>query len=178
MTTSTKRVRYATVNAAWPETVPIPTDAEAISAVKRLYRFAMGKPWGKKIKLTSGNRYTWPRYGVYRINPKGHHFGGWKDLVHDVSHYCHSRLHPNKGAHDHRHEWLEKEMTHYVVSHGWLDGKLKRDMPEKPKADPKQVRYQRVVKRIEAWERKQKRAQTALKKLTRTKTYYERSLGQ
>lgn len=177
---STKRVRYATVNASWPEVMPVPTGPEAITAVKRLYRFAMGKPWKGKVQLTSGRRHTWPRYGIYYVNPnrEGWSFSGWKDIVHAVSHYCHRRLYPGKRPHDHRHEWLEKEMINYVVSHGWLDGKLKRAKPEAPKSDPKQIRYQRICNRIATWERKERRAKTALRKLVRTKTYYERTLTQ
>lgn len=167
------RERYKTVNAAWPETMPTPTGQEAISATKRLYRMTMGKAWKGKVKLTSGRNHTWTRGGVFYINPdkRGFQFTGWKALVHDLSHYCHSRLYPNKGAHDHRHEWLEKEMISHVVANGWLDGKLRR--AEKPKPNVQDVRYQRVCARITTWESKRKRADTALKKLRRTKTYYE-----
>lgn len=173
MTVNTERKPYASVNGAWPEgPLPIPTGPEATTAVKRLYRLAMGKKWSGKVKLTSGRRYTWPRYGVYTINPGGHHFGGWRDLVHDVSHYCHRRRHPDKRPHDFRHLILEREMVSHVVKSGWLEGKLKR--PEKTKADPKDVRYQRILQRIASWERKQRRAQTALKKLSRAKAYYEK----
>lgn len=171
---STQRVRYASVNGSWPEgELPIPTGQEAISAVKRLYRVAMGKPWKGKLKLTSGNRHTWPSGGVYYVNPnrQGWSFNGWKDIVHAVSHYCHRRLHPTRKPHDFRHELLEKELVRYVVSHGWLEGKLRREPAPKP--DVRTVRAERVKARIEAWERKRRRAETALKKLKRTHRYYE-----
>ena len=172
-----ERKPYASVNGAWPEgNLPVPTGPEAISAVRRLYRMAMKKPWSGKVKLTSGRRYTWPRRGTYFINPAGHHFGGWKDIVHDVSHYCHRRLHPTKRPHDFRHLLLEREMVTYVVSQGWLDGKLRRPETAKPKADPQQERYQRILARIKGWQSKEKRAATALKKLGRQRAYYEKVL--
>lgn len=167
------RERYKTVNAAWPETMTTPTGQEAMSAVKRLYRMAMGKAWKGPMKLTSGRNHTWARRGTFYVNPnQDGFFNGWKSLVHDMSHYCHARLHPDKGGHDHRHEWLEKEMIQYVVAHGWLDGKLRREA--KPETPKQELRYKRICERIEAWEAKKRRAETALKKLERSKRYYEK----
>jgi hypothetical protein len=41
---NTARARYVSVNGKWPEgPLSKPTGQEAISAVKRLYRLAMGK---------------------------------------------------------------------------------------------------------------------------------------
>jgi hypothetical protein len=156
---------YDPVNRQWPEVLPVPTGQEAISAVRRLYRFAMKKPFRGKFKLTSGNRYTWVKNHVYYVNPQGHHFGGWKDLVHDVSHRCHSILRPKDRAHDPRHEYLERDMVAYVLAQGWLDGKLRRE--PKPAPDPKVVKLASIEERIKRWRTKQKRAATALKKLER-----------
>lgn len=63
-------------------------------------------------------------------------------------------------------------MISHVVGSGWLDGKLKR--PEKPKANPADLRYRRIVDAITRWESKERRAKNALKKLQRQKAYYER----
>jgi hypothetical protein len=54
------RARYASVNAQWPETLPMLTPNEAIAAAKRLYRFGMKRPWRGKWRATSGRRYTYP----------------------------------------------------------------------------------------------------------------------
>ena len=102
--------------------------------------------------------------------------GGWHEIVHGLSHYCAYRLYRCK-PHDARHAFLEKEMIKHVVNSGWLEGKLKR--PEKPKTevDVKQVRRERVLKRMSAWETKRKRAENALKKLRRQARYYGHQLS-
>jgi hypothetical protein len=166
-------MKYDTVNAQWPDVIPALTGAEAMAAAKRLYRIAMGKPLRLPMKLTSGRRYTWPRQGVLHVNPDGHHFGGWRDLVHDISHWCHRRLYPKARPHDPRHAFLEKTLISEVVKRGWLDGKLKR--PERPKPSLQEIRYRRIVKRLTAWEAKLRRAETAVKKLRRQRAYYERA---
>ena len=166
--------RYVSVNGAWPDgELPIPSPQEALSGAKRLYRLVMGHKWRGKWQLTSGKRYTWPANGVYHVNPNGRYFGGWRDIVHLMSHQCHRRLYPRHKPHDGRgtHAFIERTMIEHVVKSGWLDGKLKR--PEKPKPDVQQARQQRVLARIEKWQAKHKRAETALKKLKRQARYYK-----
>ncbi len=50
---------------------------------------------------------------------------GWRDLIHRLSHKFHARLHSAPKEHDPRHLQLEAEMVNWVVSRGWLDGKLR-----------------------------------------------------
>jgi hypothetical protein len=177
--------RYQSVNGEWPEGTNDgrdlkPTPQEALSAAKRLYRFAMKKPFRGKVVLTSGRRDTLIRRHVMYVNPdrkswfdKG---GGWHEIVHGLSHYCAYRLYPGSKPHDSRHAFLEREMIKHVVSSGWLEGKLRR--PEKPKAkvDLKEVRRKRIEKRLVEWAAKRKRAETALKKLRRQARYYEQQM--
>lgn len=124
-----EHAKYHAVNGQWPETIPVLTGPEAVSAAKRLYRFGLKRVWKGKWKLTSGRRYTWPRGGTFYVNPhrenRSEAKAGWQDLVHMMSHYCHSRLHPNHRSHDGRHHFLEKEMVSYVIRSGWLEGKLR-----------------------------------------------------
>lgn len=170
---STASTVYARCEAAWPKDLPKLTGPEALSAVKRLYRFAMKKPWPGKLKLVTGNRYTWPSGGVFHVNParRGAQEAGWHDIVHFVSHYCHRKLNPGTRPHDHMHATLERKMIEHVVASGWLDGKLKR--PAKAKPVIRDVRYASILKRIESWERKERRARTALRKLRAAQTRYE-----
>jgi hypothetical protein len=178
----TERTKYSSVNGAWPDNVPKLTGPEAIIAVRKLYRFIMKRSWQGKIELTSGRRFTWPRRGVMYVNPArswtGHIQRGWPDVVHLLSHYCHRRLHPGHKPHDGRgtHAWVERQMIEHVVNSGWLDGRLKK--PEKPNVDVdvRQVRYQRILKRIDKWTAKACRADHALKKLRAQRNYYERAL--
>lgn len=183
------KANYVHVNATWPDVLPVPTEQEAISGVRLLIRLAYRhaieegklipgtKPPRLKFKITSGNRYTWPRRGVWHVNPGGHHFKGWKDIVHDVSHWAGHKFWPNEGGHSPRHAYIERMMATHVVASGWLDGKLKRSEKVKAPTDIRADRYSRVVARIEAWERKKRRAETALKRLARQRAYYEQAMA-
>jgi hypothetical protein len=191
--------RYQSVNGAWPDGTNdgrdiAPTPQEALTAAKRLYRLVMGKPFQGPVKAVTGNRRTWVRYRVLNVNPDlgssrrpiNAHMGGkvlgegsgWHGLVHDLSHYCHRRLHPGHKPHggEGTHAWIERTMIEHVVKSGWLDGKLKR--PEKPtkQTDVREERRARVLKRLAAWEAKRKRAERALAKLRRQARYYARAL--
>lgn len=173
--------KYQSVNGKWPEGTNdgrdlIPTDKEAISGAKRLYRKAMGRPFRGKVKLTSGNRYTYVRGGILYVNPNEKNWtgknGGWHEIVHGLSHHAARRLWNE--AHGPRHAFIERELIDYVVSHGFLDGKLKRE--SKPKLPVKEARYTSILTRIKKWETKLKRADTALRKLRRAKARYEKAL--
>lgn len=162
------RDKYETMNTAWPATLPPLTGQEAISAVKRLRRFAGLPAFKGKWVITTGNRNTWTHSGEYRVNAEA----GWKDLVHLVSHHCNARLNPTHNFHAPSHLQLERAMISYVVDQGWLTGALRK--PEKPKPDLREVRRLRIIQRIATWQTKAKRAATALKKLRRQQKYYER----
>lgn len=172
--------RYDRVNAAWPATVPELTAQEAVPAARLLRKHAF-KLYGRTakarpVKLTSGRRYTYVRGGVFYVNPGPKHGrGGWDNLVHDISHYVHSIVHPDKSGHDQRHEWLERELREYVVAKGWLDGKLKKPDRAKPgKREVKHAKLHGIMARLARWQSKAKRAATAIRKLERQRRYYER----
>lgn len=178
--------RYQSVNGAWPDGTREgrdlkPTPKEALSGARRLYRIAFGRPFRGRMKLTSGRRYTYIRNGVFYVNPDQATFdelgGGWHEIVHGISHFASARLYPKAGGHGPQHAFIERELIKAVTTKGWLEGKLKR--PDKPKAevDTKAVRRQRVLERMDAWERKRKRAETALRKLRRQQAYYERQIA-
>jgi hypothetical protein len=164
---------YSTVNASWPDVIPELTQAEAITATKRLWRKFTGRTFKRKFRFVTGNRWTRGVPGmIYNINLKGHaEWPGWKLLVHSLSHRAHSVQFPNVRPHAGSHAFLEREMIAYVVASGWLDGKLKR--PERAKPDARAVKRERILARIKVWEAKQARAQRALRKLERQRRYYE-----
>jgi len=175
------------VNSKWPDEYGRPTDAEAITAARRLYRRGMGRVWRGPVKIVRGNRVTWVNWvadkGQTRrrdtlcVNPdmRG---GGWKEIVHSMSHYCHRRLNPKDRPHSQRQASLEADFTDYLLKSGWLDGKLKRPSKPKPPRDIVAERAARIEKRIAAWTAKQKRATNALKTLRVKRRYYERKLQQ
>ena len=171
-------MKYQSVNGQWPEGTNEgralkPTPDEAVAAAKRLYRFAFKRPFRGKFKITSGRNYTWPRRGVFNVNPDQRK-GGWHELVHSMSHYATHRQFPNAKAHGPQHAFIEREMIKYVIDSGWLEGKLKSKRKPKLPADPKAVRAARVAARIKAWEAKKRRAENALKKLQRSARYYQK----
>lgn len=158
------------VNVLWPKPLPKLDSAEAISAAKRIYRRAMGKPFKGMFKAVAGNRRTWIRYSTMTVNAGK----GWDDLVHMLSHCAHRRLHPGKAPHDLSHAKLERELIHYVIDSGWLGGKLKPKAKAAP--DKRAVRYQQTLASIGRWDAKLRRAENALKKLVARKRYYEKTL--
>ena len=171
MSKVTRAEWYERVNAAWP-TGPLPrlTAEEAIRAGRRLYRFRMKRTFRGPVKVTSGNRYTWIRRGEMLVNP-GH---GWHGLVHLLSHYCHSRRHPEENPHGGEHARCEIRMIKEVIRRGWLDGRLKSEPkpePPKPTADTKLAGLRAREKR---WITRSKRAATALKKIRRSIKRLER----
>lgn len=177
-----EKPKYHSVHSKWPDVLPALDGDEAVSAAKRIYRKFRGRPWRGRWKVTSGNRYTYAPRGTFFVNPNrtdmapGHE-PGWPDLAHMMSHAIFRELKPHLRPHDRRHEYLERDITNYIIEQGWLDGKLKR----KPKAAPKpvtEVRYAAVLTKLAKWNTKLKRAQTAIRKLQKQKRYYERKTAQ
>jgi hypothetical protein len=162
MSRVTRREWYERVNAEWPAQVPELTAEEAIRAFRRLYRFAF-KHLPGPVTIMRGNRRM-GRYPNWHINPSK----GWHYLVHILSHYA------ERSGHNGKHARMELRMIREVKRRGWLDGRLKR--PEQPPVmrDLRRERYERVLTRLASWEAKKKRAERAISKLRRQRTYYER----
>lgn len=166
---------YEQVNSMWPANTNDgrdlkPTPQEALSAARRLYRFAFKKAWRGPIKLTSGNRYSYIHRGTLYVNPDWRGRGGWHELVHLLSHSFSQRLNPSAGGHGYQHAFLEREMIAHVVGSGWLEGKLRR--PDPKPVDRRAERRASLEARIASWERKQRRAENALRKLRRSLARY------
>lgn len=156
---------YESVNRTWPKEIPPCTRIEAQRAAERLGK-AFKTPWRARRV-----RRCW-----IALKPETTANRGWWRLVHDISHltWDERRLRlPIGGTRPHGgfHAALEREMAEYVVSHGWLDGKLK-PRPPKPKAkpDPTARRAGRLALAegiLATWERKAKLAQTKVKRWRR-----------
>jgi hypothetical protein len=150
--------RYETVNATWPVVVPELTKQEVVAAVKRMWRRELKQPFPGTFKFVTGVRRTRLRmtekgwvYSI-RLHPLGPAWPAWKLLIHSLSHQVCYRKFPSHQPHDARgtHAFIEREMIGHVLAHGWLDGKLRRPELSKPAPDRRQVRHQRVLRRIEA----------------------------
>lgn len=162
---------YERVNATWPVDVPPLTGPEAVRAARRLHRFVRKRKCTLPVKVTSGNRYSYAHGGVLYVNPESrNHGGGWKALLHDLSHW----LDPGP-AHSKEHAKLEARLVREVVRRGWLEGRLKdKPKPGNQTVDPKAAKYRSIVTRMDLWLAKKKRAERALAKLNRQRRYYER----
>jgi hypothetical protein len=167
-TTGTIRDRYDEVAAAWPDDIPALSAQEAVSAAKRLYRFGMGKAFKGTFRITSGNRYSYIRGGVFYVNPER----GWRELIHSTSHLVFSLLHPEASGHDPGHVHHEREMAIYAVSRGWLRGSLKSAF--KPLQNTTLSKLARIDAAAARWQKKLRRAETAIKKLKNKRQYYVR----
>jgi hypothetical protein len=170
------------INDQWGGLRPILSPEESLAAAKKLYRHATGKAWKGKWELASGNRHTWPRRGIYYVNPD-RRWGerGLRAIIHAISHYCHRRLHPNDKPHSIRQLRLEARLTKFALERRWHEGTLKRQ-PEAPepvatepaKPDRVLLRYRRMVTRRDKWRVEAERAKRLLAKAECEVRTYER----
>lgn len=103
---------------------------------------------------------------------------GFPRMVHDASHHVFEWLHPTLLTHSHRHADLECEMIAYVLRKGWHLPPAPKPAPAK--LTPTQERYVRLDRArasIKRWQSKQKRAETALRKLNARVRGLERALA-
>ena len=161
------------VNTKWPSPLPVPSDQEAITGAKRLYRKAMGRPWKGEVKVTSGNRHTWIRGRTMYVNPDGWP-SSWRGSVHGIAHWCHYQLNPRDSNHSDKQAYLERDLTDYALASGFLTGALKSKAKPKGKKDSVVERHERLMNRETSWETKLTRAQNALKKVQKERRAYER----
>lgn len=182
-------VGYAAINGAWgsdPSKLRKPTDKEAIKACRLLlaegFR-AYGKPQlarqKRKFKITSGRRHTWPRHGVWNVNPDS--CGrGFAEIVHAVSHWVHRRVNPGlarqrNGGHN-GHAQVEAHLVKFVLKKRWIeDGmKIKEAVKVAPSKDDKlEARKAKLQTRLAKWRTKQKRATTAIRKIEKSLKCYK-----
>lgn len=164
---------YQRVNAALPNELPPMTAAEAVRAAKKLWRWGMQDKCWYPIRVTSGRRYTWEHGGVLYVNPDR----GWDTFCHDMSHLLWRKANGNAAKpHEKGHAKFELSLRKEVVKRGWLTGVLKdQPKPEKRQADPRVEKLRRIVVRMDQWEAKKRRAENAIKKLSRSRRAYERN---
>lgn len=173
------------VNSKFAGQQPILSDEESMIAARKLYRHAMGKPWPWRWEITSGNRYTWARGRVFRVNPDKRelHVRGLRALIHDMSHFCHRMLHPEDAPHSIRQARLEARLVKFALDRKWHEGALKPEPKLVPVVEPKakpdvvKQRYSRLVSRRDKWEREFERAKRLLAKASSEVKTYERRHG-
>jgi len=189
------------VNSKFNGVQPILSPEESLVAARKLYRHAFGKAFPGEVKLTTGNRYTWVRRGVLSVNPdkREGHTRGLRSIIHDLSHYAHSRLNPKDAPHSIRQARLEARLAKFALERGWHEGGLAKPKPvpvqpepveapvevvqpvapveAKPaKAKPDRVaeRYRKMVARRDRWKAAAERATRLFAKAEAEVRTYER----
>ncbi len=142
----------------------------AMNYVRAFWKQEMGTKFPYKLRVGSGNRRTWRDSKGFTVNPDQ----GWHDINHDMSHYIERCK--TGAAHSDQHLRLERNGAALICR------RFLRDEPyEPPKAQVRDLvaeRAARVEKNIANWEKKQSRANNALKKLYKKRRYYETKLAE
>jgi len=109
--------------------------------------------------------------------PTTGHGKGWGRMIHDASHYVFEKRHPSARPHDGGHSRLEREMADYVATVGWIERAeaIKRAAKVKHGRPSYAERIEHTRALMARWERKAKRAGTALRKLKRRIRALERA---
>lgn len=174
--------RYEPVATTLPPLLPAITREEATRAAKKLYRHFGGTEHGSVDMLTRARwrrhyrskRGALPSWVSKHATAHDNNRKGWGALIHDVSHDIHDQRTPRLRPHDGAHAKLEAEVAAYVVAQGWLAGTLKPSPKAKPTPHERRVaKLANLDKRIKKWTTRQKRATTALRKLSRQRRALE-----
>jgi hypothetical protein len=173
------------VNERWGGVQPVLSPEDAVKAALRLYRHGMGRAWTGKVRVASGNRRTWVRDGVLVVNPdeRQRDCRGLRAMIHNISHWCHYRLHPTEAPHSRRQAQLEGKLVTYAIKAGWADGQVRRIGPApQPKAEPAPkpvvdkvvVKHARMVARRDKYRKEAARIERLLAKAEREVRDYQR----
>ena len=129
---------------------------EAIKGFKILYRKATGRKFVGKIKITSGNRHNWCRYREWSFNPnRVGRISGWPDIIHAISHWV-IRNHTQEQL------YLERDLTDYALKREFHKGRL---VPKpKSEAELTKIEVVKLSRRIEASEKRVKKAKSCIKR--------------
>ena len=166
----------------------IPSEQEAITGIKRLYRSAMGRPFKGVIKFTTGNRRTWgywskkdrkPEIRINRQGRRGYYNYGWREIVHDLSHWCNFKLNPRDKGHSNSQLSLESKLTRYAISNGFLQGKLKSKKADEIKKPINTVakNFKKLLARKDNLIKQQKRHSTNLKRASSSLKEVEKKIA-
>ena len=171
------KLKYQSVNNLWKDVkVPYITRVEAGKAKNLLI-----KKFGAKRFMPVGKsamKSTYPFYKRVRktwICLSGDPSTlrkGWRDLVHEISHWVYWKRFPNKRFnHSFQQAEIEFEMSQFVISSGWLDGGLKPKVVVLSKEEKRQKKLDHYQKLISRWQTKMKLANTFIRKYNKKVKY-------
>ena len=163
----------------------LPTFKECVTAIKRFYRLEMGKVLPKRYKFqeTSGNRHTWCRRDVWKINTNRKsirsNFSGWEDIIHSACHWIEYRKYGSDAKiHNLNSFRMEKRFVEYAYENKWHLGSLVKQAKPKVEISKDALMIDRLKKNISSWETKIKRAETYIKKYSKKLKYYEKKVAE
>lgn len=163
----------------------LPTFKECVTAIKRFYRLEMGKVLPKRYKFqeTSGNRHTWCRNGVWKININRKSayssFSGWEDIIHSACHWIEYRKYGSSAKiHNLNSFRMEKRFVEYAYNNKWHLGSLVKQTKPKVEISKDAQMIDRLKKNISSWETKIKRAETYIKKYSKKLKYYKKKVAE
>ena len=152
-----------------------------MSAIKRFYRMEMKKPLPTHytFKETSGNRHTWCRGSIWKINSQC----TWEDIIHSACHWIEYKKYGSEAKiHNLNSFRMERRFVEYAHKHKWHMGGLTRPTKPKPIVSKEVQMIERLTNNILRKEAKLKttikRTETLLKKDRKKLRYYQKKLEQ
>ena len=168
-------LKYKSVNELWKEIkIPYITRYEVRKALDKL-TFIFGKK--KFAPINTRWNMQKPRIVKSMICLSGNSQSldrGWRDLIHTFSHwnYNYRNGYKNHFHHSYKQAELEFEITKFVISSGWLEGTLKPKIVIKSKEEKRLEKIKHLSTLIEKWQRKQKIANTFIRKYNKKLKYH------
>jgi hypothetical protein len=179
---------YEKVNTVWEENgFPIRFSSNnkneevdfktAVKAIKGFWKKEMKTKFPYDVRESSGNRYTWVRYGDLVINTES----GWANIIHLFGHWIgHQKKFPR--PHCIEHALLEWRFTNYIFDGDYVE-KSRKALSIAPlindaKKDKVQMRYEAMLVREKRWSSKLTKAKNGHEKvLKEIKRYQSRHKG-
>ena len=131
----------------------------------------------KAFKKVSGNRSTWVRrVGGGKTTVFINCERGWSNIVHNWSHWIDYCENPRLRPHSVEHSLIELRCTKHFFEKGYLEkSETAIEQPKvKKRINKVAQRYERMLKRQKAWNKKLKLAQTNTAKVDKEIKHYER----
>ena len=167
------RKSYSQANSILPKTLPYITCEEA----KRASRLLVSK-FGKLKDASPDNfRPMYKKVGVKKVwvclsgDPATLH-RGWRRLVHDLAHRIFRYRSPSLPDHCQFQADFEAELVAYVNKSGWLEGGLKPKIVVLSNEEKRLKKIKHLQFLIERWQRKQKTANTFIRKYHKKLKYH------
>jgi len=167
--------KYEEVNDLWKNIkIPFITRAEAEKAKNLLLKkFGAKRFMPPGISSMRGKKYRVRKTWICLSGDPSTLKKGWRDLIHEISHWLYWRRFPGRRFnHSFQQAEIEFEICKYVISSGWLGGSLKPEVIILSKEDKRQKKIDHLQSLINKWQRKQKIANTFIRKYTKKLKYH------